>query len=138
MKRSSSNVNPAVNGTDPQDNIARANEVLKAMLNISDGKPERAVPALQQVLAGQANMYLAQYGLGVALAQQRQYAKAVEHLHKAIELQPDSGWAHYEMGASLLKTGDFKTAAVHLSGDPRQAGTAYEVNVLGSIVGPIV
>jgi arylsulfatase A-like enzyme/Tfp pilus assembly protein PilF len=114
LQRSSSNVNPAVNGTDPKDTIARANEVLKAMLNISEGKPERAVPALQHVLAGQTNMYLAQYGLGVALAHQQQYPQAVEHLHKAIELQPDSGWAHYEMGASLLKTGDFKTAAVHL------------------------
>jgi len=114
LQKSSSNASPAVNGTDPKDSIALANEVLKALLNLSDGKPERAVPALQQVLAGQANMYLAQYGLGVALAHQQQYAQAVEHLHKAIELQPDSGWAHYEMGASLLKTGDFKTAAVHL------------------------
>jgi len=114
LQRSSSNVNPAVNGTDPKDTIARANEVLKALLNLSEGKPERAVPALQQVLVGQTDMYLAQYGLGIALAHQQQYAQAVEHLHKAIELQPDSGWAHYEMGASLLKTGDFKTAAVHL------------------------
>src|SRR5437870_13827634 len=84
------------------------------MLNISEGKPERAVPALQHVLAGQTNMYLAQYGLGVALAHQQQYAQAIEHLHKAIELEPDSGWAHYEMGACILKPGDFKTAAVHL------------------------
>src|SRR2546426_12002506 len=93
---SSSNANPAVNGTDPKDTIARANEVLKALLNLSEGKPERAVPALQQVLVGQTDMYLAQYGLGIALAHQQQYAQAVEHFHKAIELQPDSGWAHYE------------------------------------------
>src|SRR5207249_2392367 len=38
LQRSSSNVNPAVNGTDPKDSIALANEVLKAMLNISEGK----------------------------------------------------------------------------------------------------
>src|SRR5207237_9405558 len=101
-------------GTDPKDSIARANEVLKALLILSQGKPERAAPTLQQLLAGQANMYLAQYGLGVALAHQQQYAQAVEHLHKAIALQTDSAWPHYEMGASLLKTGDFKTAAVHL------------------------
>ena len=50
----------------------------------------------------------------MALAQKGQYAEAAKHLHKAIELQPDSGWAHYEIGATLLKTGDFKTAAVHL------------------------
>ena len=40
--------------------------------------------------------------------------KAVEHLHKAVELQPDLAWANYEIGAALLKTGDFQTAAVHL------------------------
>jgi predicted Zn-dependent protease len=66
------------------------------------------------VLAGQANIYLAQYGLGVALAQQQQYSEAIEHLHKAIELQPESAWAHYSMGFSLFKTGDFKTSATHL------------------------
>ena len=49
-----------------------------------------------------------------ALAQKGQHAEAVKHLHKAIELQPESAWAHYYIGASLLKTGDYKTAAVHL------------------------
>ncbi len=130
LQRSSSNVNPAVNGTDPKDTIARANEVLKAMLNISEGKPERAVPALQQVLVGQTDMYLAQYGMGIALAHQQQYAQAVEHLHKAIELQPDLGWAHYEMGASLLKTGDFKTAAVHLELASARLSKFREVHLL--------
>ena len=38
----------------------------------------------------------------------------VSDLHKAIELQPDSSWANFEIGRALLKTGDFKTAAVHL------------------------
>src|SRR5207237_5754777 len=63
LQKSSSNASPAVNGTDPKDSIARANEVLKALLILSQGKPERAAPTLQQLLAGQANMYLAQYGL---------------------------------------------------------------------------
>src|SRR6266516_4566263 len=130
LQRSSSNANPAVNGTDPKDTIARANEVLKALLNLSEGKPKKALPALQQVLAGQTDMYLAQYGLGIALAHQQQYAQAVEHLHKAIELQPDSGWAHYEMGASLLKTGDFKTAAVHLELASARLSKFREVHLL--------
>ena len=70
--------------------------------------------ALTPVVAADGNLYLAEYTLGVALAQKAQYAEAAKHLHKAIGLQPDSGWAHYEIGATLLKTGDFKTAAVHL------------------------
>ena len=51
---------------------------------------------------------------GAALARKAQYTEAAKHLRKAIELQPDSAWVHYEIGASLLKTGDFKTAIVHL------------------------
>jgi predicted Zn-dependent protease len=35
-------------------------------------------------------------------------------LRKAVTLQPDSAWANYQMGLCLIKTGDFKSAAVHL------------------------
>jgi predicted Zn-dependent protease len=52
--------------------------------------------------------------MGALLAQRQQYKPAIEALHKAIELQPNSGWAHFAMGVCLVKTGDFKTAAVHL------------------------
>jgi predicted Zn-dependent protease len=62
----------------------------------------------------QSNNYLAQFGMGAALSQLHQYADSIPYLHKAIELQPDSAWAHYTMGLALLKTGDFKTSAVHL------------------------
>jgi len=59
-------------------------------------------------------MYLAQYVMGTALAQQQKYPQAIPYLHRAIELQPDSAWAHYQMGAVLSKSRDFKTATVHL------------------------
>ena len=72
------------------------------------------MPVFRQALAGQQDIFLAQYGLGVALAQQQQFAEATEHLHKAIELRPESGWAQYQMGVTLMRKGDFKTAAVHL------------------------
>jgi len=144
----------AVAGTDPKDKIATANKVLEvtgaSVLGLS--KPDRVIVALTPVTAGDGSLYLAEYALGVALAQkaqsapaqkaastqaqksksaearktandqeqrayadtQKAYAEAVKHLHRAIELQPDSGWAHYAIGSTLLKTGDFKTAAVHL------------------------
>ena len=60
------------------------------------------------------SVYLAQYGLGSALAQLEQCPKAIEPLRKAIELQPDSAWAHFPNGCMPCKTGDYKTAAVHL------------------------
>ena len=103
-----------VTGTDPKDKIATANKVMEAASARSQSKPERAIAALDPIVAADANLYLAQYALGVAQARKAQYAEAAKHLHKAIELQPDSAWAHYEIGATLLKTGDFKTAVVHL------------------------
>jgi choline-sulfatase len=75
---------------------------------------DRAIAVLTPIVGADPGLYLAQYTLGVALAQNGKHAAAMKHLHKAIEIQPDSGWAHYAMGASLLNSGDYKTAAVHL------------------------
>jgi len=157
----SSGAASAVTGTDPKDKIATANKVLEAtgQSALAPSKPDHVIAALTPVVAADGNLYLAEYALGVALAQKAetpkaqnsqtqkgqnakaqpvegqkaqnaaaqktQYAEAVKHLHKAIELQPDSGWAHYEIGATLVKSAalkvgdpkaaeDFKTAAVHL------------------------
>jgi predicted Zn-dependent protease len=104
----------SVKGTDPKDVIAVANKTLAGQKALLEGNRERAIAVFRDVLAQQPNIYLAQYGLGTALAQQQQYAEAIRHLHKAIELHPESAWAQYEMGFCLLKTGDFKTSAVHL------------------------
>ena len=104
----------SVAGTDPKDKIAIANKVIEAVLGRDQTKPDLAIAALDPVVSGDPNLYLAQYALGVALARKAQYAEAIKHLHKAIELQFDSAWAHYEIGVCLLKTGDFKTAIVHL------------------------
>jgi arylsulfatase A-like enzyme len=112
LEKSASSTSSAPSGTDPKDSIGLANEVLRAMLSLSERRLEKAIPDLQR--GAQENSYLAQYGLGIAFSQRKQYTQAIEHLHRAIELQPNAPWAHYEMGASLLKTGDFKTAAVHL------------------------
>jgi arylsulfatase A-like enzyme len=112
LEKNSATTSAAPVGIDPKNTIAQANETLKALQNLSEGKLEKALALLQPLAA--TNTYLARYGLGVAFARKQQYAQAIEHLHKAIELQPNSPWAHYEMGTSLLKTGDFKTAAIHL------------------------
>ena len=114
LQKGSAGVNAATEGTDPKDAIAAINNILAAMLESDDGKPEKAIPLLRQVLAVQPAFYLAQYGMGFAMVQQGQYAEAIGYLHKAIELQPDSAFAHYMMGLSLMKTGDFKASAIHL------------------------
>jgi len=114
LQKGGAGVNAATGGTDPKEVIAAINKTLAAMLESDDGKPEKAIPLLRQVLAVQPVFYLAQYGMGFAMVQQGQYAEAIGYLHKAIELDPESAWAHYEMGLSLMKTGDFKASVVHL------------------------
>jgi len=111
--QTSSGAVTTVSGTDPKDKIATANKVIDVTPSLMVPS-KAAATALGPVTAADGNLYLAEYTLGVALAQKGQYADAVKHLHKAVGLQPDSGWAHYETGATLLKTGDFKTAVVHL------------------------
>jgi choline-sulfatase len=114
LQKSDAGVKTAAEGPDIADSIALANKTLSAMRDLDDGKPERAIPTLKSVIAAQPNIYMAQFGLAVAMFQQQHYADSIPYLHKAIELQPDSAWAHYLMGVSLAKAGDFKTSEVHL------------------------
>lgn len=114
LQKPPSAIGTAATGVDPKDGIATANKVLTALRLLDGGKAEGAVAALQPVMAGASKMYLAQYVMGAALAQQGKYPQAIERLRDAIELQPDSAWAHYEMGSCLLKSGDYKTAVIHL------------------------
>jgi arylsulfatase A-like enzyme len=114
LQKTGAGVTVATEGSDPKDVIAAANKTLDALQDLDDGKPEKVIPVLQQILAAQPNLYLAQFAMGTAQFQLQHYSLAIEHLHKAIELQPDSAFAHYAMGLCLTKTGDFKTSAVHL------------------------
>ena len=114
LQKPGSAANTSVKGTDPKDAIATANKTFAAMKALDNGRREKAIALFRELLTSQPNIYLAQYGLGMALAQQQQYADAIQHLHKAIELHPESAWAQYGMGVCLTKTGDFKASAVHL------------------------
>ena len=114
LQKAGAGVNAAAEGNDPEDLVSAINRTMAAILDLEDGKPEQTIVTLRLVIANQPAIYLAQYGIGAALMHQQQYDAAVPYLHKAIELEPDSAWAHYAMGISLMKTGDFKTSAVHL------------------------
>ena len=114
LQNTSPPASAAATGVDPKDTIAIANKVLSALTLFNQGKPERAAASLQPVWAAGSKMYLVQFVVGAALARQQQYPQAIEYLRRAIELQPDSTWAHYEMGSSLLNSSDYKTAVVHL------------------------
>jgi len=114
LQKPTAAANISASGTDPKDVTANINRVATAAALLEEGKPEKAQATLEGFMDGASNIYLAQYVMGVALAQQQKYPHAIQCLHRAIELQPDSAWAHYQMGAALLKNNDHKTAAVHL------------------------
>src|SRR5205809_2320419 len=72
LQKANAGASTAAMGTDPKDTIATANKVLSAWLVLQAGHAEKAMPVFRQALAGQQDIFLAQYGLGVALAQQQQ------------------------------------------------------------------
>ena len=114
LQKPASGAASAATGTDPKDVIAAANKTFSALSFLLQGKPDKSEAVLQPVMSTLSGSFLAQYIMGAALAQKQQYARATEFLHRAIELQPDSAWAHYQMGSALLRTADYRTAAVHL------------------------
>src|SRR5439155_13375915 len=83
-------------GVDPKDRIAVANALHEAMVVVEDAQFARAVPLLEKVTASEPAIPIAQLNLGVARARQKQYARAVQPLTRAVALQPDDMRAHYE------------------------------------------
>ena len=100
-------------GIDAKDKVQVANTLHDAIVAVEDGDMATAESLLEKVVSTDPQIYMAQFQLGRARGRQRQWAKAIPPLRKAIELQPDSAMAHYEMGLALYETGDQKTAAGH-------------------------
>jgi arylsulfatase A-like enzyme/cytochrome c-type biogenesis protein CcmH/NrfG len=99
---------------DPKTHIQVANDLHDADLIIEDGKQATAIPLLERVVASDPQIPHAQYFLGVAYKEMREYDKAILHLDKAIQLVPDSMMGHYEIALALYQKGDLKNSATHL------------------------
>jgi cellulose synthase operon protein C len=67
----------------------------------------------------------------------RRYREATTLLRRAIEVQPDLWSAQAELGANLLREGDFAQARIHLttaySGDPYSATTVNTLRLLDRV-----
>ena len=103
----------SASGVDPKDRIGLANALHSAAMAVDDGEFQKAIPLLERVTASEPNVKLAQLELGVSRAHQKQYARALEPLNKAVALDPEDMFAHYELGVALYETGDLRTAAGH-------------------------
>jgi choline-sulfatase len=99
---------------DPKTRIQVANDLHDANLKIEEGKEAAAIPLLERVVNSDPQIPHAQYFLGVAYKELRQYDKAILHLDKAIRLVPDSMMGQYEMALALYAKGELKTSATHL------------------------
>lgn len=107
------NITSGNGSIDPKTRIQVANDLHDANLAIEDGRGNDVIPLLERVVAGDPKIQTAQLFLGVAYTRQKNYAKALGPLRKAIELQPEAMLAQYEIGLVLFETGDWKTAATH-------------------------
>src|SRR3984893_9405361 len=67
----------------PQEHARRANEFLKA------NQPAKAIPEFAAVVAAEPDNLDAQANLGVLLYFQRRQAEALEHLRKAVQINPN-------------------------------------------------
>jgi arylsulfatase A-like enzyme/Tfp pilus assembly protein PilF len=99
---------------DPKLHIQVSNDLHDANLRIEEGQETTAIPLLERVVAEDPLIPHAQYFLGVAYKENREYDKAILHLNKAIQLVPDSMMGQYEMALALYAKGDLQTAATHL------------------------
>lgn len=106
---------------DPKDKIEIANQMHAAIMEMEDGRYQEAIPRLEEVLAGDANMPIAQMQLGTAFTRIHDYQRAVPALQKALVLQPDSGMGHYQLGLALFETGDWQGAAPQFEFAVKQA-----------------
>ena len=102
---------PASDRVDPKDRIAVANTLHDAVVAVEDGAFQKAIPMLERVTMAAPDIPIAQLQLGVAYARQRQYARAVPTLKKAVALQPENMFAHYELAVGEYETGDLRRAA---------------------------
>jgi arylsulfatase A-like enzyme/Flp pilus assembly protein TadD len=112
---SGSGSGPAAGGIDPKERIAIANTLHDAMIAVEDARFGRAVPLLEQVIAREPDIPIAQLNLGIARARQKQYARAVPPLTRAVALQAGDMRARYELASALYETGDLTSAAGHFA-----------------------
>ncbi len=118
-------------GPNPKIKIELSNVLHEAMLAVEDGRWAESVPMFQRVLADSPTISVAQMQLGTALARLKRPAEALGPLRKAVELLPDSGPAHYELGLALFETGSIEESAPHFEfvakKNPKWADAQYSL-----------
>jgi superkiller protein 3 len=84
-----------------------------ALALVQDGQPDEAILNYRKSLELAANPSV-EADLGTVLSEKGQTAEGLEHLEKAVAMNPESADAHNKLAAVLLKTGQSAEATAHL------------------------
>jgi tetratricopeptide (TPR) repeat protein len=93
----------------PQEHARRANEFLKA------NQPANAIPEFEAIVAAQPDNLDAQANLGVLLYFQARHSDALEHLRKAIQINPNLAKIQGLLGLCEYQLGQLDAARTDLS-----------------------
>jgi tetratricopeptide (TPR) repeat protein len=93
----------------PQEHARRANEFLKA------NQPAKAIPEFEAIVAAQPDNQDAQANLGVLLYFQARHSEALEHLRKAIQINPNLAKIQGLLGLCEYQLGQLDAARTDLS-----------------------
>lgn len=108
------NLRDQVTGIDPKDLIRVANQTLQAWFYLNNGDEMSASILFHAIIEAHPKNFLAQWGLGVTLAERHECPQAIEHLRIAIQLFPSFGWVYYQMGNCLDEMNNHEAAVIHL------------------------
>jgi len=78
------------------------------------GKRDESLPLYEEAVRLEPHYAQAQFNLGIARLNRRQWDQACEHLRMAAQLVPEDPGARYYLGAALLKAGKLNEAADQL------------------------
>jgi tetratricopeptide (TPR) repeat protein len=93
----------------PQEHARRANEFLKA------NQPAKAIPEFAALVAAQPENLDAQANLGVLLYFQGRHSEALEHLRKAVQINPNLPRIQALLGLCEFQLGQLDSARADLS-----------------------
>jgi len=99
-----------VGGVDPKTRIAIANELHRGLEDSEDPNPEESIAELEKVIREEPNTRMAYLALGRCYRRLKQTDKAIPMFRKAAETMPGFGPAQYELGRTLVESGDWAGA----------------------------
>lgn len=95
---------------DPKDMIEVANRVTEALRDMSQGRYQEALPALQYALAQEPDSSAINRMFAEACLHLHDYKNVVSALRKALQLGSDTVAVHYQLGLALFALEEWKGA----------------------------